>query len=209
MKWLLKWAFRLALLVAILVLVLFLAKDAILKGVLEQQIRAYTGLDARLGQVSAGVFAPTLDVEGLKIYNAAEFGGTLLLDAQEVHVEYDRHALSAGRLRLKLVRLRIAELNVVRNDTGRTNLLHLDWKPPLHALKQPSPVPFPEIEVLNLSLHRVRLLDLENPHRNREFQPGFENLIFRNIRSADELRGVLFLIWLRSGGEATPPRKGI
>lgn len=207
-KWFFKWAFRLALLIVALCVVLLLSKDAIVKGLIEHEVRARTGLDARLDRVSAGVFSPVLHLDGLKIYNSAEFGGTLLLDAPEIHVEYDRRALSERRLRLRLVRLRISELNVVRNDAGRTNLLHLDWKNPSRALHQARDLPFPEIEVLNLSLGRVRLLDLEHPRRNREFRANLENQIFRNIKSPDDLRGLLFLLWLRSGGEAAAKDAG-
>lgn len=201
LKWLFKWAFRLALLAIALCAALLLATNAIVKGVIQHQIRARCGLDARLGRVSVRVFTPALDVEGLRIYHSAEFGGALLLDAPEVHVEYDRGSLSGPKLRLKLVRLRIAELNVIRSNAGRTNLLQLDWKKPIRALKQTHPKPFPEIEVLNLSLGRVRFLDLEQPHRNREFRADLENQIFRNIKSVDDLRGVLFLLWLRTSEE--------
>lgn len=208
MKWLFKWAWRLALLVIALGVVLFLSKDAIVKGVVEHQIRSRSGLDARLGRVSVGVFAPVLDVEGLRIYNSAEFGGALLIEAPELHVEYDRRALTEHRLRLKLVRLRITELNIVRSGAGRTNLLQLYWKHPHRTERQSRPVPFPEIEVLNLSLGRVRLMDLEHPRRNREFRVHLENQIFRNIKSVDDLRGVLFLLWLRSSAETPPADAG-
>ncbi len=199
MKWLFKWVFRLLLLAAVLLVALLLGKDPLGKEIIRYQLRARTGLEAAVGRVSVGIFSPVVDVERLRIYNSAEFGGALLLDAPEVHVEYDRPSLLNNRLRLKLVRLRIAELNVVRSGAGRTNLLHLDWKNPIRAFKSARQMSFPEIEVLNLSLDRVRFLDLDHPRRNREFRANLDNQIFRNIRSMDDLRGLLFLLWLRSG----------
>jgi hypothetical protein len=206
MKWLFKWALRLVLLLVALAVVALLSKDAVVKAALEHQIRARTGLDARIGRLSVGLFTPVIDVEQLKVYNPAEFGGVLLLDAPELHIEYDRASLSSGRAHLKLVRLKISELNVVRNAAGQTNLLRLDWKNPVRTFRTLRQMPFPAIDVLNLSVGRVRLMDLEHPKRNREFQPGLDNQIFRNVRSMDDFRGILFLLWLRSGGFVGVPQ---
>ena len=200
MKWLFKWIFRLVFLLIVLIVALALAKDSILKALVENQIRSRTGMDVKIGKFSAGILSPTVNVENFKLYNPAEFGGTPFLDIPELHVEYDRFALAGRKLHLTLLRLNVAELNVVRNDAGRTNVATLRWKTPPRAEGRRDEGPFPVIDVLNLSVGKARFMDLKNPKHNREYRPNLQNQIFKDVKSEDEVKGILFMIWLRSGG---------
>jgi hypothetical protein len=200
MKWLFKWVFRLVLLVIGLVVVLVLSKDAILKALVERQIRAQTGMDVKIGKFSVGILSPVVNVENFKLYNPPEFGGTPFLDIPELHVEYDRAALAGRKLHLTLLRLNLAELNVVKNDAGHTNLTSARWKAPSRGAGRRGGVQFPVIDVLNLSVGKARFMDLKNPKHNREYQPNLQNQIFKNVKSADDWNAILLMIWLRSGG---------
>ena len=101
MKWLFKWCFRLILLLVVAIIALMLFKDAIVKAVVEQRIRARTGMDVKIGRFSVGIFSPAVTIEKLKLYNRPEFGGTPFIDMPELHVEYDRAALRSRDLRLR------------------------------------------------------------------------------------------------------------
>ncbi len=200
MKWLFKWAFRLIFLAIALVAAFVLSKDAILKSLVERQIRAQTGMDVKIGKFSAGILSPVVDIEKLTLYNPPEFGGTLFLDVPVLHVEYSRLGLAERKLHLTLLRLNVAELNVVKNDTGHTNVASFRWKPPARGAKPQDKIPFPVIDVLNLSVGKARFIDLKNPNRNREYRPNLQNQVFKDVKSEDDVRGILFMIWLRSGG---------
>jgi len=200
MKWLFKWISRLVFLVIALVVALVLSKDVILKSLVERQIRAQTGMDVKIGKFSAGVLSPVVDIENFKLFNPPEFGGTPFLDIPELHVEYDRFALAGRKLHLTLLRLNLAELNVVRNDAGHTNLTNLRWKASLRGAGRRDGIPFPAIDVLNLSVGKARFIDLKNSKHNREYRPNLQNQIFKNVKSEDDVKGILFMIWLRSGG---------
>src|SRR5450759_3842994 len=128
MKWLFKWIFRLVLLLVVLIVALLLSKDPIMKAVLEQRIRARTGMDVKIGKISVGVLSPVVTIENFKLYNRPEFGGTPFLDISELHVEYDRAALAARKLHIILLRFSLVELNIVRNEAGQTNLVSLMGK---------------------------------------------------------------------------------
>jgi len=203
MKWLFKWIFRLVLLVIVLVVVLALSKDAILKWLVEQQIRSQTGMDVKIGRFSVGVLSPVVNIENFKLYNPPEFGGTPFLDIPELHVEYNRFALAGRKLHLTLLRLNVAELNVVRNDAGHTNLTNLRWKATSRGSGRRDEILFPVIDVLNLSVGKARFMDLKNPKHNREYRPNLQNQIFKDVKSEDDVKGILFMIWLRSGGGVT------
>jgi uncharacterized protein involved in outer membrane biogenesis len=203
MKWLFKWIFRVVVLAIAIVVALVLSKDAILKALVERQIRSQTGMDVKIGKFSVGILSPVVNIGNFKLYNPPEFGGTPFLDIPELHVEYDRVALAGRKLHLTLLRLNLAEMNVVKNDAGHTNVTNLRWKSPSHVAGRRDEIQFPVIDVLNLSVGKARFIDLQKPKHNREYRPNLQNQIFKNIKSADDLNGVLFMIWLRSGGAIT------
>src|SRR5688572_2549222 len=171
MKSLIKWLFRLSFLLVLLVVGLVLGKDAILKTAVTRQIRAQTGMDVKIGRFSVGIFSPVATIENFRLYNTPEFGGTPFVDIPELHVEYDRAALAQRKLHITLLRFNLAELNIVKNEAGHTNIVNMMRNP---ASQRPrnrsnaSDVEFAGIDVLNLSLGKVRLLDLKDGKKSGE-----------------------------------------
>lgn len=199
MKWLFKWAFRLALLLVVLLVGLGLSLDSIFKALIARQIRASTGMDVKIGKLSVGWLSPIVTMENFKLYNPAEFGGTPFLEIRELHLEYDRAALARRTLHVKLMRLELAELNVVKGDAGHTNILSLQ-PPAMPHSPRPEDWIFTGVDVLNLTVDTVRFVDLKHLSMNREFKPNLRNQVFKDVKTAPDLYGILMMIWLRSGG---------
>jgi len=181
MRWLFKWAVRLVLLAFIAIIILALSLDPLLKALAESRIRASTGMDAKIGKFSVGLLSPVVTLQDFKLYNPPDFGGTPFLDIPELHVEYDRAALAEGKLRLRLVRFNLAELDVVVNESGRTNLDAVKRDKLLSALTGVAgiahlkafgwgtkPIEFDGIDALNFSFGKARFIDLKDPKRNRQ-----------------------------------------
>ena len=122
MKWLLKWLGRLFLLAVALAVILLLSLDSLLRVYLEHTIRAKSGLEAEIGKCSLGLTRPTVTIRDFKLYNPPDFGGAPFLDFREIHAEYDPAALIRRKLHLTLVRLNLGELDIVKNEAGKTNL---------------------------------------------------------------------------------------
>ena len=80
---------------------------------------AATGMEVKIAKVDIGLLTPVISVEGVKLYNRPEFGGSPCLDLPELYVEYDKAALAARKLRLKLLRLSVAEMDLTRDNQGR------------------------------------------------------------------------------------------
>ncbi len=196
---LIKWLFLLLFVAVALIVGLLLSKDAIAKAAAEQQIRAQTGMDVKIGRFSIGLLSPVVTIENLKLYNTPEFGGTPFLDIRELHLEYDRAAFARRQLRITLLRLNLAELTLVRNDTGKTNIASFAASPPPVA-KTTNLVQFMGVDVMNLSVGKAHFIDLKNLRNNREFKANLQNQVFRNVKTTGDLYGVLILLWLRSGG---------
>jgi hypothetical protein len=209
MKWLFKWTLRLAAFCVVLIVVLLFSLDSIFKALLGRQIRAGTGMDVKIGKLSVGLLSPVVTIEGFKLYNTAEFGGTPFLDIRELHVEYDRAALAHRILHVKLMRLNLAELNVVKSDAGRTNLVTSNTGPPPGITSRQNELNFSGVDVLNLTVGQVRFIDLKNPRRNQQFNPNLQNQIFRNVKTTADLYGILMMIWLRSGGGPLQVNSGL
>jgi hypothetical protein len=209
-KWLFKfvfrWLWRLGLLFLLLLVLALLLKDAVLRAVVERRVREDTGLDVRIEQLSSSFLSPMVTLRGVRFYNTAEFGGGLFLDISELHIEADRAALSGRKLRVSLVRFNLAELDIVRNEAGETNLLSFERKLK-KARKNRFRLPkwlgefeFTGIDVLNLTFSRVRFIDLKEPQNNREIAVNMRSQLFNDVKSDADVLGILFMIWLRSGG---------
>lgn len=205
-KWCIKWALRIVVLAVVFITLLLVSKDTILRMVAEHQIRAETGMEVKIGRFSSGLFSPVVTIENLKLYNTAEFGGTEFLIIPELHIELDPEALAEQKLRIKLMRFNLAELDVVKNFAGETNIVSMIKKAPKGKLAPhgvqvgKKQFEFESIDTLNLSLGRMRFLDLKHPEKNREVQINLENQVFPNVKTMDDLKAVLVVMWLRSGG---------
>ena len=196
MRFLFRWAFRLLLLLIVLGVALALLKDTLLRALAEQRIRTRTGLEARIERVRVGVLSPSLTIESLKLYNTAEFGGSPLLDIPELHLECAPGPLALRKLHFKLVRLEVRELNVVESKDGRTNVTELisGFQESTAAQAQDRALldfEFTGIDVLNLSVERIRYSTLKQPKKDMNVEAGLRNEILTGVKSLPELTDVL------------------
>ncbi|HVK59620.1 MAG TPA: hypothetical protein VM735_12625 [Candidatus Kapabacteria bacterium] len=202
-KFVFRWAFRLVLLALVLVIGLFLLKDNIARNLTEERIRRETGFDAKIGKMQFSLFSPRVTLENLIIYNPAEFGGSIFLNAPDLHIEYDRKQLALGKLHLTLLRLSLTEFHIVENQHGRTNLIDVLSRTAPELLGSPAGTSagykFAGIDMLNLSIDQVRYTNLRVPKRNQEVKLAVRNDLTRNIRTEQDVTAILFKILLRAG----------
>ena len=203
-KWIFKWLLRLALLAVVLVVGFLLCLNSILRVLIEHNIRAQTGMDAEIGRVEVGWTEPTFEIRDLKIYNSPSFGGTPFLDVPEIHIEYDRMALLKSELHLTLVRLNLAELDIVRNRNGDINVFSLGQPAKRNSgfvvpsLKKETGYDFKGIDALNVSFDKEKFIDLQNARNNREQTVALQNCVVPDVKSTRDLAGLLVIIDLRS-----------
>ena len=207
-KWLFKWLFRLFLLAVVSIVVLLLSLNTILRVWAEHRIRTQTGMEAEIGRFSLGLTEPTVTIQNFKLYNPTNFGGTLFLDIPEIHVEYDRAALARHEIHLTLLRFNLGELDIVKNEAGRTNIFSLGVAWPLKksgggngaaGFKQQTSFEFKSIDVLNVSVGTAKFIDLKDQSHNRTQKIGLENCVMINVKSQADLGGLAVLIALRGG----------
>lgn len=194
---LIKWLFILGVVGVALGVGLLFSKDAIAKAAVEQQIRTQTGMDVKIGKFSLSVLSPIATIENLTLANPADFGGIPFLNIRELHIQFDRDALAHRELRLKLLKLQIAELAVVRNDLGLTNIVALAAA--AKPAKTSEMIEFKGIAVANFSISKVTFLDLKNQRNNREYKWNVQNQVFRDLKTSGEFYQALFQIWEQGG----------
>jgi hypothetical protein len=207
-KWLFKWLFRLFLLAAVSIVILLLSLNSILRVWVEHRIRTQTGMEAEIGRFSLGLTEPTVTIQNFKLYNPPDFGGTLFLDIPEIHVEYDRAALARHEIHLTLLRFNLGELDIVKNEAGRTNIFSLGAAWPLKKsgagngaadFKKQTGFEFKSIDVLNVSVGTAKFIDLKDQRFNRTQKIGLENCPMKNVKSRADLAGLAALVALRGG----------
>lgn len=207
MKTLFKWAFRLLILFIVLGVAFVLLVDTIAKSVAQSRIRAETGMDAKIGKLTVGLASPTVTIEDLKLYNTSDFGGSMFLDIPEIYVEYNRNDLASAKLRLKLVRFNLAEVNIIKSTNGPTNLEALQEKmnKKSSATNSALPLEFVGIDTLNLTLGKIKYSSLSQPQDVKEINLGVNNQVISNIRTVKDINQALMNIMLKKGVDFLGP----
>lgn len=213
MKFLLKWAFRLLLLLLMLLAVLALSFDAIVTALAEGGLRKQTGLEVRLEKLELRPWSGRARLERLVVHNPAEFGGGPLVHIAEVAVEYDPALVKERKLHFNLLRFHLAELHIIVNQDGQSNLDGV--RRATEAVRRGqrveqtnSPMEFVGLDMLNLTLGKGTWTDLRQSGKPREFDFGIRNEIVRDVKDARELIVKLTPILVRAGlsffGVGTP-----
>lgn len=202
-----RWALYLFMLLAVLIVVAILSLNAIVKQIVQSRFRSATGMDATIGKMDIGLLTPTLAIEDFKIYNPPGFGGSLFLSLPEIYVDYDRDALRARKLHLNLVRINLAEMDIIQDKNGRTNIQSIGEKSQAAAAaakKQSSAFTFTGLDTLNVTLQKLRLWSLDSPAQVREMPFGISNEVFTNLITGEDFRRMAMMLAGRSSAAAAP-----
>jgi uncharacterized protein involved in outer membrane biogenesis len=202
-----RWLFRivaglfLASIVAIVAAIMLM--DTIVREVLIGRMRAATGMEVKIRSVHIGLLSPTLTIEGLKLYNTAAFGGSLCLDMPELHIEYDAAAVRMGMIHLPLVRLNLAQIDLVEDKHGRSNFdaIEKQGKQSAPHANSVNGFKFSGVDTLNLSLGKLHVSNLRSG-QEEEVDFGIKNQILHNVKSEADLTGVAVLLAMRGSSSA-------
>ena len=220
MKTFFRWLFRLCValffLVVVLAVVAVVLKDVIAKSLTERSLRQNTGLDAKIAKMEIGLATPVVNVEGLKLYNSEDFGGTTFLEMPELRVEYVPDAMREGKVRFKTVRLNLAEVHIVKGKNGKTNLEMMQKYSKKKSEDQGSGggggvpgVDFGGIDALYLTVGKIRITDESDARNNDVIDVGLKEEVGRNLKTESEVTlwfsGVLFKVAAR---EMYSPKTG-
>ena len=210
MKRLWRWARRAALIGVVLCVALLLAKDTVLKSLFQSRLRKEIGLEVQIERLHAGLLTPTMDIQNLKVLNAAEFGGAPLLDIPEINLEYVASEALSGKVHLKRLRLDLARVNLVKNKAGKMNIEWAEDSPSASAAAPANPktgFEFGGIDQMNITLGKIVYSDERDPANSQEFDLGIKNEVVSNLKSESDLTDWLMTCLVNKGvnriGEAS------
>ncbi|HEX3720510.1 MAG TPA: hypothetical protein VH595_21375 [Verrucomicrobiae bacterium] len=214
MKRPIRWILRIALVLFVAgvaaVIAIFLLLDNFVREALIRRLHTATGMEVKIAAVHVGLRNASITIQGLKLYNTPEFGGSLCLDMPELHLEYDPLALRAGMLHLPFVRLNLADIGIVKDKKGKSNFdsLAKKGKPSLPSVNTnlAEGFKFSGIDKLDFSFGKLTVSDLRSGQQ-QEVNFNITNQVFHNVKSQADLEGVAVLLALR--GSPTPGHSGL
>jgi uncharacterized protein involved in outer membrane biogenesis len=201
MRRLVRWALYIFIVLTVMVVAGVLLLNSIAREIVESRLRARTGMDVRIERIDVGLLSPTITIENLKLYNTADFGGSIFIDMPELHLEYDPQAIRSRQFHFKLVRLDLAEVAVVKDKKGRFNVQTMQKKNVEASQRKKSSIDefkFTGVDTFNLTLGKFRLSNLGSG-REEEINFGIKNQISHNVKSEADLAGLSLLLAARSG----------
>ena len=204
MKTIFRWLFRIFIVLLILLIAAVLLLDTIVKEVIIYRVHKQSGLDVKIGKLDIGLLNPRITAENVVIYNKS---GSPLLDVPELHLEYDRSALSSNEIHLTLVRFNLAALNILEDTNGVLNLDRLQkgieaaFGETETAKKKGIRFKFTGIDRLHLNLvGKTSFLSAKQPGRNLELKLDTRNTVFTNVIANDLRLGAVFAVILLKNG---------
>ena len=196
MKTFFRWLFRacvaLVILAVALAVIAVLLKDVIAKSLTERNLRQNTGMDAKIAKMEIGLATPVVNLEGLKLYNTDDFGGSTFLEMPELRVEYATDDVRAGKVRFKTVRMNLAEVHIIKNKAGKTNLEMMQK----HSKKKSGEkdggggvpgVDFGGIDALYLTVGKIKITDEADPRNNDVIDVGVKEEVGRNLKTEADI----------------------
>ena len=194
----------------VLVVVFVLCFDWIAKQAMRTALGKLTGSEVRIGKVEYGMYRGTLRISGLVVGNPPGFGGTPLLDLPELYLESDPSSATTDAVRFKKARIDLAEVSIVVDAQGRTNIHSLGWN--LEELQKrekekgsATTARFGGVDELTVSLGKITSIDLRPPARTNTIVLGLKEEKLRNVRSLADLTPLLFKLVLGGAFNAFAP----
>ena len=211
---------------ALLIVVLLgalLSFDWIVKRVIQARVNASGVAEVEIGSLDIGLLRSHLEIRNLKAFGQSQFGGVQVLDLPELRIEYDRDALKRQELQFRLIRLRLNELTLVDGFAGgQTNMFQrlqgyselivaytnrlesLTNRVDLARAQRVGNATFGGIDRLELSLGRVRFVDLKDPLSEKVATLNIQRRVMTNIADLPALAPLAMELLVRTTLGAKP-----
>lgn len=190
-----------------------LSLDALVRFGIQRSMEQKTGAGVRLDAARLGVSDGALHLRSLVLSNPPGFGPAPLLSIPELYLRYDPQSAASNVLRFAEVRLHLAELNIIVDREGRTNVTELAGVGGLGGLgglgggsgseesltNLLATLQFGGIERLTLTLGRFRLVDERDPRKNLQLDLGISNRTLTQVDSLAQLMPLAVEIALKGG----------
>jgi len=190
---------KLLFLVLVLIVALVVFRNAIVKNVVVVGGTHVTGARVKIKDLNIGLVKPRVKIEGFQVYNPKGFPKEVMVDVNEVIVEYDLPAVLTGKLHLPMVVFDLEEFVMVKNAQGDLNIDSLKFaqeakekeegktegKKPAKGSKEMAM----QIDEFHLNIGRVVVKDYTQGQEPmvQAYDVGLQDKVFKDIKSAQQL----------------------
>lgn len=200
---------KLILFLVVVLAVVVLARNTIVKAVVESGVGPATGLPVKLGKLDINFSKTLLDIENFEVKNPSGFHGTSLVEVPKLLVDYNLSDILKGNIHLENIEFDMKQFTVVKNEKGQLNLdsvkaLQGTQKPSTEAQgpvsKAPAkPIPV-QIDLLTLKIGKVVYEDYSSGSPvTKTFNINF-NESYRNITDLNAVARMIVLKAMMSSG---------
>ncbi|HOW59217.1 MAG TPA: hypothetical protein PLO78_05765 [Candidatus Omnitrophota bacterium] len=179
-----------------LLAVLLLARNIVIKAVLETGAKILTGMSLSIQKFDLDILNTSVDMEGLVLKNPAGFHDTILVEIPKILIAYQRAAILTGKLHFKQVEFDLKQFNVVRNEKGALNLDSLKALQQKGGEAQQPAQPAPEqkgkglafqVDLLHLKVGKAAFINYTGGTASTtDFNVGLDET-FQNITDPNQL----------------------
>lgn len=161
-----------------------------------------TGLPIDIEQVKINLRGSEFGIYGIKVKNPNGFRDGVMASIPEIFVDFDFSSFFEGRkIHFQMIRLNLAEISIIRNERGITNLDHLktlkkDKKQAAARPSAPKPVVKEQfiVDDLILTIRQVNYTDRSLPipvHRSIDLKINQE--VFKGVTSPGDIIRIILM----------------
>lgn len=183
-------------LLIIFIAIVFIGKNLIAKTAITKGVKMVTGLQMDIGSMDVGILNTLVGINDIKLYNPPDYPERIMVDMQEIYVNYDLSAFLKRQAHLEEVRINLKELTVLKDKNGELNIksLKIAKEEKKHKKSEKKKETEVKIDVLDLKIGKVVYKDFS---RGREPKTTEYNLNlhekYQNVTDFNEM-GRLILV---------------
>lgn len=110
------------LLIVFIISAALLAKDFIVKAILEKTVENLSGLKIRFGSIDVGIFNTSIRAKDMLILNTPSFSDKVMAQINHLYMNYDITSGFRRQIHIKDMIFDVGLVNVVKNRGGENNL---------------------------------------------------------------------------------------
>lgn len=210
----------------VLAVTALLTFDWFIKRTIVEKIRESGLAEAQIGSLDIGIFRERLTIRDVKIFAEPQFGGVQILDLPELHIDYDRSALSRQELHLKTVRIRLNELALIDGvEEKPTNMYEMvsSWparmaaytnqlasltnSPAFERSQRVGNLKFAGVDRLELTIGKIRFVDMKDPTAERVANLNISRRVLTNLATVPDLVPLAVDLVIRTTLGAQPVKR--
>lgn len=189
--------FKIALIIVVCLFIIALARDLLIKTVIEITASNMLGAKTQVRSFSMSLIKQSVRIKGLEIYNPKGFGNSSLLDVKTVFADLDFASLLKGKIRLSKVELSLNKIEVIRNKNGELNVDALKVSQKKESEQKKKTVVKKqgfEIDYLILNVGKLVFKDYgQGKEQISVYESIIQNKAYKNIKGAEQLVSLILI----------------